>query len=68
MQQPQPNDFRGGRKRVQSAQQLLLSRVQSSMNNSTSVTGRSIRGLKQIALRGPPFIADDLVSLSPLPH
>ena len=68
MQQPQFHDFRGGRRRVQSALQLLFSRVQSSVNNSTSVTGRGIRDLEQIALRGPPFIADDLVSLLPLPH
>lgn len=71
MQQPQSNGFLGGTKIVQSALQLLLSRVQSSINNSTSdkhLSGKSMRDLEQIALRGPPLTADDLVSLLPLPH
>jgi hypothetical protein len=70
MQQPQSNGFRGGTKIVQSALQLLLSRVQSSINNSTSDThlsGRGMRDLEQVALRGPPLTADDLVSFLPLP-
>ena len=68
MHRPQSNGFRGGRRRVQTALQLQLSQVQSSVNNSTLVTGRGVRDLEQIVVRGPPFIADDLVSLLPLPH
>lgn len=65
-QQTRSNGFHGGRQIVQSALQLLLSRVQSSTKNVASVThlsGRGMRDFEQFALRGPPLAADDLVSL-----
>ncbi|KAH0828618.1 heme peroxidase [Lanmaoa asiatica] len=63
MQRTQSKGFHRGGKMVQSALQLLLSRVQSSISNTSSVThfpGRSIRDLEQIALRGLPLTVDDL--------
>lgn len=66
MQKTQSKSFRGGGKVVQSALQLLLSRVQSGISSAASVThlsGRSMRDLEQIAHRGLPLTADDLVSL-----
>lgn len=66
MQQTPSKVFHGGGKTVQNALQQLLSRVQSSISDAASVThlsGRGIRDLEQIAQRGPPLTADDLVSL-----
>ena len=66
MQQTQSNGFRGGGTMMQSMLQLLLSRVQSNISNTASVvhlSGRNMRDLQQIALRGPPLTMDDLVSL-----
>lgn len=66
MQQTRLKGFRGGGNfRMQSALQLLLSRVQFSISNATSVThlsGKSMRDLEQITHRGPLLTADDLVS------
>jgi len=66
MQRTRSNGSHGGGQIVQSALQLLLSRVQSSIKNAASVahlSGRSIRDFEQFALRGSPLTADDLVSL-----
>lgn len=49
---------------MQSMLQLLLSRVQSGIGNTASVahfSGRSIRDLQQIALRGSLLTVNDLV-------
>lgn len=58
MNYSQPN----GSRRVQSALQLLLSRAQSSISNVASTA--HLHDLEQIAHRGLPLTADDLVSLS----
>ncbi|KAF8551616.1 heme peroxidase [Imleria badia] len=64
MQHPQSSDSRASKKKVaQSALQPVLSLIQSSIRNVTSVThhpGRRIRDLQQIALRSPPLTVDDL--------
>ncbi|KAG8221573.1 heme peroxidase [Butyriboletus roseoflavus] len=63
MQQTHPKGLYGGGKRVQSALQLLLSRVQSSISKAASaahLSGKSMRDVEQVAHRGPPLTADDL--------